>query len=94
MTVEEAKEYLRLDGNDEDLFVEQLIQTSDIYIEKMVGTSYKSDEKLFKLSTLLQKKLIADMYEVRSTEIPKDMKQDRIVTSILNVLELAGCPDV
>lgn len=94
MTVEEAKEYLRLDGNEEDLFVEQLIQASDIYIEKMVGISYKSDEKLFKLSTLLQKKLIADMYEIRSTEIPKDMKQDRIVTSILNVLELAGCPDV
>lgn len=94
MNVEEAKEYLRLDGNDEDTFVEQLIQASDIYIETMVGAAYKNDEKLLRLSTLLQKKLIADMYEVRSSEVPKDTKQDRIVTSILNALELAGCPDV
>ncbi|MNP84829.1 hypothetical protein D3C76_1843090 [compost metagenome] len=52
----------------------------------MVGIFYKADEKAVKLATLLQKKLVNDMYENRNTEIPSNTKQDRIVTSILDKL--------
>lgn len=52
----------------------------------MVGEAYKKDEKAIKLANLLQKKLIVDMYENRSIDIPNNVKHNRIVTSILDKL--------
>jgi hypothetical protein len=52
----------------------------------MVGINYKTDAKAVKLATLLQKKLINDMHGNRSSEVSDTMKQDRIVTSILDKL--------
>ncbi len=85
MTLQEIKEYLKID-DDYDSFPEELIETSQIYIDSMVGEYYKADPKAVKLANLLQKKLCADMYENRSTEVPSNIKQDRIVTSILDKL--------
>ncbi|EPY2275484.1 head-tail connector protein [Clostridium sporogenes] len=90
MTLEEVKQYIRIDDNYEDNFLNQLIEVSEIYIDSCVGRNYKTDLKAVKLATLLQKKLIADMYQNRSTEITNNTKQDRIVTSILDFLALAG----
>lgn len=84
ITLEQVKEYLRID--DEEPLLTELIEASQIYIDAMVGEAYKTDEKAIKLSELLQKKLIVDMYENRSTEISENTKQDRIVTSILDKL--------
>lgn len=92
MTLDEVKMYLRLDSNDEDSFLGELIETSQIYIESCVGEGYKADDKAVKLANLVQKKLISDMYENRSTEasekakISEKTKQDRIVTTILDKL--------
>lgn len=86
MTLEEVKKYLKIDDDYEDTDIQELIDTSKIYIDSMVGEAYKTDEKALKLADLLQKKLIADMYENRSTELPTGTKQDRIVTSILDKL--------
>lgn len=90
MTLEEVKDYLRIDDTYEDKFLNELIEVSQIYIDSMVGEAYKTDVKAVKLANLLQKKLISDMYENRSTEIQcnssTDIKQDRIVTSILDKL--------
>lgn len=41
---------------------------------------------MIKLASLLQRKLCADMYENRSTEVPQNVKQDRITASILDKL--------
>ncbi|AUN22514.1 DNA packaging protein [Clostridium botulinum] len=86
MTLEEIKDYLKIDDDYEDNSLNELIATSEIYINFMVGEGYKTDNKALKLANLLQKKLIADMYENRSTEVPTNTKQDRIVTSILDKL--------
>lgn len=90
MTLEEIKEYLKIDYNDEDTYLTQLIDISQYYIENCVGTDYQTDEKLTKLSGLVQKKLINDMYENRGSEIAANTKQDRIVTSIFDILSVAG----
>ena len=90
MALEEIKDYLRISDNYEDSFIQELIEISQIYIDSMVGINYKTDTKAIKLANLLQKKLIADMYENRSTEVPQNTKQDRIVTSILDSLALKG----
>jgi len=86
MTLAEVKDYLRIDGADEDSFVEELIAISQIYIESCVGEGYKLDEKALKLAGLVQKKIIADMYENRSSEVPQATKQDKIITTILDKL--------
>jgi len=86
MTLEEVKKYLIIDDDYGDDLLNDLIETSEIYIDSMVGEGYKIDKKAIKLADLLQKKLIADMHENRSTEIPTNTKQDKIVTSILDKL--------
>lgn len=90
MDIETVKSYLRIDGEDENIFLNLIIQISQIYIDSMVGEAYKTNEKALKLANLLQLKLISDMYENRSTEVPQNTKQDKIVTSILDSLSLVG----
>ena len=86
MEIEEAKSYLKIDGNEEDTEIQALIENSQIYIDMMVGENYKVDDKAVKLAVLLQQKLMTDMYDNRSTEIPGNTKADRIVVSILDKL--------
>lgn len=86
MTLDEAKNYLRIDDNYDDIFIESLILVAENYIDSMVGEGYKRDGKAVSLSKLLQYKLIADMYENRSAEVENKTRQDRIVTSILDKL--------
>ncbi len=88
MLKEEAKLYLHIDYDDEDNYIQELIEVSEIYIISMVGEAYKKDEKGSKLANLLQKKLISDMYENRGTEIAANTKKDNIVISILDKLSL------
>lgn len=94
MDLEYVKDYLRIDDDYENNFIANLTETSLIYIDAMVGERYKTDEKLVKLANILQLKLISDMYEVRSVDVSSNTKQDRIVTSILDKLSLAGDVDV
>ncbi len=82
----DVQNYLRVDQGEDDGYITELIQTSQIYIESCVGIGYQVDEKGVKLAQLLQKKIIADMYEQRGTEIPSNTKQDKITQSILDKL--------
>lgn len=88
LTLADAISYVREDINDEDACkkITELMETSQIYIESCVGTAYQTDEKAVKLAILLQKKLISDMYDQRSTEIPNNTKQDKVAQSILDKL--------
>ena len=89
MTTQEVKDYIKLDDAYDDDYISSLIEISQIYIDSMVGTKYKSDIKMVKLSELLQKKLISDMYDNRSTQVATNTKQDLIVISILD--KLSNC---
>ena len=86
MSLDEIKQYLRIDYDEEDVYISSLIEISDVYIESCVGDVYKNDEKALKLAILLQKKLVYDMYENRNTEITIKTKKDTIVTTILDKL--------
>ena len=90
MTLEEIKDYCRIDSNEDDILLTTLIETSEIYINSMVGKGYKTDEEALKLANLLQKKLILDMYENRATSLDgaNNIKRDIIVESILDKLAL------
>lgn len=86
ITLEQVKNYLRIDYEDEDNYLNNLIGISLIYIDSMVGEKYKENEKLIKLADLLQFKIISDMYEERSTFVQNSVKTDRITNSILDKL--------
>lgn len=86
MTLEEVKSYLRIDYEEDDILLRSLIEISEEYIDSCVGTAYKTDEKAIKLANLLKKKLIADMFENRGTEISNSTRKDTIVTTILDKL--------
>jgi len=83
VTLQQAYDYSKIEDNED---IQNLIDTSLIYIDSMVGEYYKLDEKAVKLANLLQLKLISDMYDNRSTEIAGNTKTDRIVVSILDKL--------
>jgi len=86
LTLEEVKSYLRIDYEEDDILLISLIEISEEYIDSCVGTAYKTDEKAIKLANLLKKKLIADMFENRGTEISNSTRKDTIVTTILDKL--------
>lgn len=94
MTLEEIKNYLRIDFNDDDIFLTELIEVSQIYIDKCVGEEYKADEKCLKLSGILHKKFISEMYETRSPVVSEKMKQDITVTTILDILSNVGSDEL
>lgn len=91
MTLEDIKDYLRIDGTEEDLFLQSLMEVAEIYIDSCVGEDYKKNDKATKLAELLQKKIIADLYENRGTTVD-NIKKDVIVTTILNTLALYQAP--
>lgn len=91
MTLEEVKNYLRVDYDEDNGIINDLLLISEEYINSCVGTAYKSNEKAVKLADLLQKKLIYDMYEKKGVEISNKTKQDTIVTTILDKLSNYAC---
>ena len=80
MDLESAKNYLKVDFNDDDIYIQTLIDTTQIYIDSCVGVAYKTDDKLVKLANLVQHKLISDLYDKRG--FIDNVKQDRIVDTI------------
>ncbi len=90
MTLSEAKNYLRIDDTFDDPYIQSLIDIAQIYIDSCVGESYKTDDKLVKLSTLVQYKLINDLYDSKSSYVPNNMQKDKIVETIFMKLSNAG----
>lgn len=92
ITLEEVKVYLNIDLEDTyyDKMLEEYIIASFIYINKMAGSAWVNDEVSIRLCKILQKKIIADLFENRTTEIANSTKKDIMVTSILDTLSLFG----
>lgn len=69
LTLEEAKGYLRIDFEDDDVFIEKLIKASERYIKNTVS-DYESNE----LVDIVQLLLIQHWYYNRSIigKIPKN----------------------
>ena len=92
VTLNEVKKYLNIDS--EDTYYDELltgyIQASFLYIIKMAGSAWIVDTTCINLAKILQKKLIADLFENRTTEISNSTKRDIMVNSILDALAIYG----
>ena len=62
LELEEAKLWLRVDGDDEDALIETLIQASEEYLKNSVEAEFDKNNQLAKLFCLV---LCADWYENR-----------------------------
>lgn len=85
LVIDEVKNYLKVDTPDDDDFISQLIELSEIYIDSLVGTGYKSDNKAVKLANLLQLLIISHMYDSR-TLTADECAMNKIAHSILDKL--------
>lgn len=63
ITLKEAKEYLRLDSDEEDTLIESLINAAEVYLKNATGKSFDSTNELARLFCLV---LVVDWYENRS----------------------------
>ncbi|MBV4417466.1 head-tail connector protein [Clostridium tyrobutyricum] len=86
MTLEQIKEFLHVDYEDDDVYIQNLIDVAQNYIDKCCGESYKADDKLVKLSELALQKLINDMYNNRTQFIPNNVQKDNIINTIFDLL--------
>ena len=99
ITLQEAKEYLRVGYDDDNDYITELIEISEAYIDGCVCTAYREKNKYSceeeykrgcRLATLLQKKIISDMYDIRGTTVSNNTKQDNITKTILDKLANVG----
>lgn len=88
ITLEDMKRYLNVDDDYDDKLINELMEVAEIYINSCVGVYYKNSELGLKLSAILIKKLVADMYENRGTTITSTNipRPDRISMTILDSL--------
>jgi len=84
VTLEEAKLYLRVDGDDDDVLITSLIQAAEEYIKNATGKTFDSSNSLAKLLCLV---LITDWYENRAQTDKISEKYRFTVQTILGQLK-------
>ncbi len=62
ITLKETKEYLRVDGDEDDSLIESLINASEEYLKNATGKTFNSTNHLARLFCLV---LVVDWYENR-----------------------------
>lgn len=62
VTLDEAKEWLRVDTNEEDSLIDTLINASELYLKNATGKTFDNSNELAKLFCFV---LIADWFENR-----------------------------
>ena len=77
MPLEEVKNYLRVDIDDDDLLITNCLKAATAYLENATGWKYhEKDESGNKIDCELEKllilQLVADMYEKRQAAVSKD----------------------
>lgn len=94
ISLEEVKQYLRVDFDDDDKLLQNKIIEAEIYIDSCCGTQYKKYEDKVKIAKLLIKKIVNDLYENRGLYLEgKKTGYDRISNTILDILANCGDPD-
>lgn len=71
LTLDEAKEFLKVEYNDEDALIQGLITAGENYIENATGKTFDSTNELAKLAVKL---LVVNWYENREINTDKANK--------------------
>lgn len=68
ITLEETKQYLRVDNIEEDVLIESLINAAETYLTNATGKTFDSSNHLARLFCLT---LVTDWYENRGLTVGK-----------------------
>lgn len=91
LTLEEVKEYLKVDYDDEDELLKELIEVAEEYLYAATGRKFDSTNKRAKLYCRV---LVNEWYKDRSLTTDKITKKVRFtLQSILTQLKYEGGPD-
>lgn len=91
LEIDEVKQYIKVDFEDDDILILELMEIAQDYVDYMAGESYKLYEKKVRLAKLLLKKIINDMYENRKSTVSENVKNSNITNSILD--SLSNCEE-
>lgn len=91
VTLEETKQYLRVDGEESDVLITSLIEAADVYLQNATGYQFDSANHLAKLFCWV---LITDWYENREHTGKASEKTRPIVESMLAQLRHCYQPEV
>ena len=80
ISIEEAKEHLRITHANEDVVLQLYIDAADIQIENYLNSSNPPKNAAVKAAALL---LVGTMYENREAHTEKDLKDNPAVDSLL-----------
>uniref|UniRef100_A0A7U4DJY4 Uncharacterized phage protein (Putative DNA packaging) n=1 Tax=Geobacillus sp. (strain Y4.1MC1) TaxID=581103 RepID=A0A7U4DJY4_GEOS0 len=86
ISLEEAKEWLRIEHNDEDNTILMLINSAETYLQNATGNTFDNTNNLAKLFCLV---LITDWYENREMVGKASEKVRQMVESM--VAQLSHC---
>lgn len=87
VSLEEMKQYLRIDYSDDDELITSLIQQAQIYIDSCCNINYKLHTDKVNLANLLIKKMVSDQYDNRGLYLDsKKNGYDRMSSTILELL--------
>lgn len=84
--LELAKDYLRLDGTDEDIILKHLIETAKQYVHNATNVTYSEDNHSYKMVVLL---LVVRWYENRNL-VGKNDDLDYTLSSMLLQISLGS----
>jgi uncharacterized phage protein (predicted DNA packaging) len=88
MTIEEFKNYARIDYNDDDEFIQSLIEASKKYIEESTGKTLDENNSLH---TLLLKILTLHFYENRQAITSNSVNEvPYTITNLLTHISMSG----
>lgn len=82
ISLDEAKLYLKVDFDDEDLLISNLIEASEMYLENATGKKFDENNKLAKLYCNC---LIHEWYNNRSLMANKDVS-DKVKYTLSSIL--------
>ncbi|WP_349401355.1 head-tail connector protein [Clostridium perfringens] len=90
ISLDEMKQYLRVDYEDDDSLIESFIKHAQSYIDSCCGESYKKYSDKVDLANLLIKRMVKDMYDNRGSYLENKKTPDRMTDTILELLSNCG----
>lgn len=90
LSLDETKQYLRVDNTEEDVLITSLIQAAETYLENATGNQFDSENPLAKLFCWV---LVTDWFENREHTGKPSEKVRPIIDSMLAQLKYCYQPE-
>lgn len=84
-SLEEIKDIIGVDYSDDDSLIQQIVTSTQIYIDSCCGTAYKENERHVELAKLVFTQICTDLYEERRVTIDKNTR-NVFYTTIFSIL--------